>query len=271
MFPAKLHRSCRRVLLGALLAVPLLVQAESIPVRFPEGLSRGFLLVTSQGGRKIGEGDLQQVAHDDRVISHLTIRFNDGSLYEDRTVFSQRGVFRLLTDHVTQSGPSFKTAMDTRIDTSKNDVTVQYADKDGKKKSIHKHVALPPDIANGMLFTLVKDLNPHTTGTPVSYLASTPQPRVVKLVFKREGENQFSAGGLGTQAMHYVMSVHIGGIAGILAPIIGKGPPDTDVWVIGGMAPSFARMRGPLSSGGPVWTIRLVSPELSQRLSPSAR
>jgi hypothetical protein len=222
-------------------------------------------VLTSRDGRKIGEGDLEQVAHGDRVISELRIRLKDGSRYDDRTVFSQRGVFHLLTDHVVQSGPSFKIPMETLIDTSKNDVTVHYKDGHGEEKSIDKHMPLPADIANGLLFTLVKDLDTHTTGTPVSYVVTTPQPRVVKLLFKREGENQFSAGGLRKQAMHYVMSVQIGGIAGILAPIIGKRPPDTDIWVIGGQAPTFAGVRGPLSSGGPVWTISLASPELTRQ------
>lgn len=267
MLPANLRSSRHSVLLALLttiLAAPVLVQAESIPVRFPEGVSRGFLVLTSQDGRQIGEGDSQQVAHGDRVMSHLTIRFNDGSRYEDRTVFSQRGVFRLLTDQVTQSGPSFKTAMDTLIETLKGDVTVRYKDEDGNQKSIHKHMRLPPDIANGLLFTLVKDLDPHATGAAVSYLVATPQPRIVKLSFQRRGESEFSVGGLRKKGMHYVMSVHLGGIAGLLAPLIGKKPPDTDVWIIGGLAPTFARSRGPLYSGGPVWTITLVSPELSQ-------
>jgi len=62
-------------------------------------------------------------------------------------------------------------------------------------------------------------------------------------------------------AMHYVMHVDIGGIAGALAPLVGKQPHDTDIWVIGGDAPTYAGSLGPLYGDGPVWRISLVSPE----------
>ena len=33
--------------------------------------------------------------------------------------------------------------------------------------------------------------------------------------------------------------MELGGIAGIVAPIIGKQPPDLHVWILGGDAPAF--------------------------------
>lgn len=85
----------------------------------------------------------------------------------------------------------------------------------------------------------------------VSYIATTPKPRLAKLVFSTEGEDTFTAGSVRYKATHYLMKVQIGGIAGIVAPLLGKKPPDTDIWVLGGMAPTFASSRGPLYGGGP--------------------
>jgi hypothetical protein len=60
--------------------------------------------------------------------------------------------------------------------------------------------------------------------------------------------------------MHYEIKIEIGGVAGIVAPMIGKQPPNIQVWIIGGTAPSFLKEQGPLYPDGPVLTMELVSP-----------
>jgi hypothetical protein len=60
--------------------------------------------------------------------------------------------------------------------------------------------------------------------------------------------------------MVYVVRVEIGGIAGLLAHLTGKQPPDTRVWVLGGEAPAFVKSEGPLYAGGPIWRIELATP-----------
>jgi hypothetical protein len=42
------------------------------------------------------------------------------------------------------------------------------------------------------------------------------------------------------------VKVKIGGIAGLVAPLLGKQPPDTHVWVLTGDAPAFVKLEGPL-------------------------
>lgn len=253
----------RLLLLAFLLAIHAVLWAENVPVRFPEGLTHGFLSVSDEGGKKIGDGELQQVVQGDRVTNHLAIRFNDGSRYDDSTIFTQAGVFHLLSDHLTEQGPSFKTPLETTIDTSNGQVTVRYKDAQGKDKTLSKHMQLPPDLANGLLYVLVKDMNPRSDRATVSYLAATPEPRLVKLVFTRQGKDTFATGGVRREAEHYVIHVVIGGLTGVVARWIGKQPPNTDMWVIGGAAPAFAASRGPLDGNGRVWNINLVSPVLA--------
>ena len=62
------------------------------------------------------------------------------------------------------------------------------------------------------------------------------------------------------KAMHYLVKIEIGGIAGAVAPLVGKQPPDSHVWVLGGDAPAFVKSEGPLALGADPWRIELVSP-----------
>ena len=57
------------------------------------------------------------------------------------------------------------------------------------------------------------------------------------------------------------MHVEIGGLAGVIAPMIGKEPPDLSGWVSSGAAPTFLKLHGFLYLGGPQWTLQLISPE----------
>jgi len=51
-------------------------------------------------------GESTQVVHGDRVTSRLILRFRDGSIDDDATVFSERRIFRIISDHHIQHGPS---------------------------------------------------------------------------------------------------------------------------------------------------------------------
>jgi hypothetical protein len=119
---------------------------------------------------------------------------------------------------------------------------------------------LPPDMANGMTLTLLKNLRPSDTPTTVSMIAATPKPRLVKLSISPQGEDPFSTSRAKRMATHYVIKVEIGGIEGKIAPLLGKQPPDIHVWALGGEAPAFVKMEGPLFYRGPIWRIELASP-----------
>src|SRR6266542_4779239 len=94
-------------LLGSLLVSaasfePILVSADQVPVRHMEGLMHGFLALRTLDGKRLADGEMSQVAEGDRITSRLIFRFKDGSLYDDTTIFTQRGAFRLLSDHLVQ-------------------------------------------------------------------------------------------------------------------------------------------------------------------------
>jgi len=236
--------------------------AAPVAVRHTEGLVHGFLVLRTLEGSTLADGDLIQVARGDRVTSRLVFRFKDGSVHDETAIFSQRHNFRLLNDHLVQKGPAFQHPIEVSIDGSTGQVTVRNADDDGKEKEkvVTDHLDLPPDVANGLVLTLLKNIRSDALQTKVSMVAATPKPRMVKLAITPQGEEPFSIGGSSRKATHYVVKVEIGGAAGLVAPLLGKQPPDTHVWILGGEAPAFVKSEGPLYFGGPIWRIELVSP-----------
>jgi hypothetical protein len=244
----------------ALSLVPFVLGADQVPVRHTEGRIHGFLVLRDQEDNILASGGLTQLANGNRVTSELTFHFKDGSLQQETTVFSQARVFRLLNYHLIQKGPAFKRPTDMTVNTSSGQVTIRYTDDDGKVKATSEQMKLPPDLANGMVTTLLGDIDPTAVKTTVSMLVSTPKPRVVKLEISPLGDAPFTVAGSTAKALRFRVKVEIGGISGVVAPIIGKQPPDTHVWMIEGKAPGFLKSEGPMFEGGPIWRIELASP-----------
>ena len=159
-----LNSALRHLSLGnwAWLAILLLTycvaSAEPVAVRYREGTLHGFLLVRTLEGTVIATGDLMQVPHGDRVNSHIVLHFKDGSIDDETTVYSQNGVFRLISDHHVQMGSSFPNPVDMSIETSTGRVTARFTDNDGKDRVANDHFDFPADLANGLVPTLLKNI-----------------------------------------------------------------------------------------------------------------
>jgi len=251
-------------LIGVLVAMAfagadLHLRAEPVAVRYTEGLVHGFLALRTLDGRTIADGDLSQVAKGGQVTARIVFRFHDGSQHDETTVFTQRERFRLASYHLVQKGASFPRPLEMSIDAGRGQVTVRYADDKGRPKTESESLALPPDLANGLVSTLLKNV-PSEAPPTLSYVAATPKPRLVKLAVSATGPNRFSTGQRGRSAVHYVLKVDPGGLGGLIAPLIGKQPPDAHVWVMGGDAPAFVKAEQALYVGGPIWRIELTSP-----------
>ena len=164
---------------AAALVCAATLSAEPVPVRHTEGIVHGFLALRTLDGATIANGDLIQRAAGTQVTSRLVFRFKDGSLHDETAVYSQRGTFRLLSDHLVQKGPAFPRPLDMTIGRDGN-VLVRYSDE-GKEKVEREHLELPPDLANGMILTLLKNVRPDAPPKTLSYVAATPKPRLVKL------------------------------------------------------------------------------------------
>jgi len=229
-------------------------------VHHQEGNIHGFLELRSEEGQVLAAGDIVQVARGDQVTTRTSFRFKDGSIDDETTVFSQRRIFQLISDHHVQQGPFFPHPLDVLIDSRKSQVTVRSTGKDGKEELKTDHFDLPLDLANGMVPLIIENLPPDAPETTVSLLVATPRPRVVKLVISARGEEPFSIVGFSRQGIHYEIKIDLGGVAGVVAPLIGKEPPNIHIWIVGGQAPTFIREQGPIYPEGPVLNIELVSP-----------
>ncbi len=241
-------------------AIQQRAQADPPLVRYVQGSYHGFLELRSQDGKVLASGDTTQVVHGDRVTSQTLFTFKDGSTDEETTVFSQHRTFQLITDHHIQKGPFFPHPMDVFIDARSGKVTVRSIGKDGKEQVKTDHLQLPPDLANGMVPLVVENMGSAAPPKTVSLVVATPKPLVVKLVITKRGEDNYSLVGSPRKAIHYEIKIELGGVAGIVAPLIGKEPPNIEIWAVRGLAPTFVREQGPIYPDGPIMTIQLASP-----------
>ncbi len=232
--------------------------SEPVPVRHTEGALRGFLVVRSADDKLLADGDVTQTVRGDRVTARLTFRFKDGSTHEETTVYSQREQLSLISYHLVQKGPSFPQSLDMSVEGT-GKVAVRYQDERGQAQNDTDNFEAPPDLANGLVAKLLMNARADAMPTSFSLMAATPKPRMVKLLVAPAGHERFTIGGSQREAMHYVLKVEIGGVAGVIAPIVGKQPPDAHVWIATGDVPVFVKAEQPFYAGGPSWRIELAS------------
>jgi hypothetical protein len=70
------------------------LRGDFVPVRYPEGVVRGFLVLRGPDGAVIADGDSIEFARGDRVTSRLVFHFRDGSLQDETTVFTSSSADR---------------------------------------------------------------------------------------------------------------------------------------------------------------------------------
>lgn len=249
---------CLTALVGVAAMLPC-ARAEMVKVKYVEGTQKGYLALRTEDGKRIGTGELSQVVEGDRVQIRLVYRFLDGSIDDERCVFTQKGTFRVVTDHHIQKGPSFPKPLDLFIDAAKGQVTTK-SEKDGKLVSETKSMDLPEDLANGSILTLLKDVDPNVLSLKVGFVGAAPKPRLVKLDITGTGDDTFRVGSLTRKARCFLIKTDIGCVAGVIAPVVGKQPGDIRVWIEQGKAHAFIRQEGPFYQGGPVWITETAAP-----------
>jgi hypothetical protein len=252
--------SLRAATLAAVFAFSAPLRADPVTVRHREGLVHGFLAVRTLSGETLAGGDLLQTSRGDVVTSRLVFHFKDGSLHDETAVFTQRGTFRLLSYKLVQKGPTFPKPLEFSLDGRSGHATVRWTEDGDAKEEEERLDKVPPDLANGLVSTLLKNVGAPSGPLTFSMLAATPKPRLVKLVVTPSGEEPFTTPAMERRARHFVVKVDIGGVTGALASLLGKEPPDTHVWILGGPVPAFVRSEGALYVGGPIWRIELTAP-----------
>lgn len=244
-----------------LVLIPVLwvtaLDAAPVRVRFTEGITRGFLAVRTPQGDRIGHGELTQKPRGDEVDSRLLLQFKDGSVYDEATTYSQRGVFRLEAYRLTQRGPSFPGA-EISFDRKSGRYQAKTREKAGApEETASGEFDMPADLANGMALLMLKNLAPGEKAT-AQLAAFTPKPRLLRVDLHQEGEDRIVFAGDPKQALRYLVNLEIGGVTGVVASVIGKSPPDLRYWLARGEIPAFVRFEGAMFLNGPVWRVEMA-------------
>ena len=234
----------------------------AVAVRYVEGTLHGFLRLRSANGDVIADGELLQVPRRRGLDSRMVFRFRDSSFFEEKVLFTQRGVFRMESYSLVQRGPAFAEDIDVKLDRS-GKYEVKATDReDGEAKSWSGTMDLPADTYNGMVIVIAKNLaTGETAGDTqrVHLVAFTPKPRMISLELAPSGTQQVQIGTHREKAVHYVLKPKLGAVIGFFAKTLGKMPPDSHAWIVTEGAPGFVRFEGPLYTG-PVWRLELAAP-----------
>jgi hypothetical protein len=250
--------------LGLLVLVTVLlgprpIAAAPVPVCFVEGATHGFLLLRTVDGVLLASGDLLQVDRGGKLDSRMVFHFKDGSVFDETVVFTQQRVFAVQTYHLVQRGPVFPEDTEVSMErTGKYSVKTK-SHKDGREEVLNGTLSLPPDVCNGIVLTVAKNL-PQGVSETVHMVAFTPEPRLIQLEMVPAGEHKVLVGELAKTAIHFVLKPRLGTWLKFFATVLGRVPPDYHAWIIPDEVPAFVRFEGPLYTTGPVWRIELTSP-----------
>jgi hypothetical protein len=249
--------SLARWVVGLSVASAGFATAEPVAVRFPETSDKRALILRSLDGKVLAQGGVTVTVRDGRATSRVVFHFTDGSVHDETTEFSQNDVFRLLSYRLAQKGPAFRQSLEMTLDTQTGRVIVRHSEGNGAEEVEEETLSLSSDVANGMMVPVLRNLSSTTASAAASWVAATPKPRHVKLAISNAGAEPYSSAGANRRVTHYVVKAEIGGLSGLLAPLVGKQPPDTHVWILEDAAPAFVKSEGPLYVGGPIWRIEV--------------
>ncbi|MBB5060456.1 hypothetical protein HDF16_005192 [Granulicella aggregans] len=221
--------------------VALIASAETIRVRYPQGSTHGFLELRTFDGKIIATGESTQTVRGNQVTSRLTFHFRDGSIDDDETIFSQKGVFRLLSDHHRQHGPWFPKPIDLLI----NSLDGELIWRDEGGTDTQTHIDLPEDVSNGLPPNLLVNISPSTAETKVSYIVAGKKPRLIHVSIKPTGTTAFSVGTLRRKATDFTL--HVNSLES-LHPSFGSDHPTS--YLAAGRQAACVRSRGRSSLRG---------------------
>jgi hypothetical protein len=248
--------------------------AAQMPVKHQVGAIRGFLTIRAQGsGTRLGYGEFSATAVGDRVTAHMVYHFFNGSLDDDTTVFLQRKNFEFVSDHHIQRGRFFPKPSDITIDAN-GDITTRTPDKggkdkDGKEKVDTSHIDIPPDLSNGMVGTILQNVASDSGGFKLGMIVYAGKPRAIHLDVTSAGTQTFHIAGVTRKATVFRLKPEIGGAAGVIAPIIGKQPPDILISVLEGDPPVILRIVQQLAQDTPTLDIQLAGTTFPKNSTPS--
>jgi hypothetical protein len=242
------------------LSWPSPLAAAPVPVRFVEGAIHGFLALRTLNGALVAPGELLQVVRREGVESRMVFRFKDRSVLEETVVFTQQRVLTMQSYRLVQRGPVFPEDTEISLERATGKYRVMTkARKDGREEVLDGTLELPPDVYNGLVLTVAKNL-PKGASETVHYVAFTPTPRLIQLELAPADEHKVLVGELAKPAIRYVFKPRLGTWLKLFSTLLGRMPPDSRAWIVTDEVPTFVRFEGPLYTRGQIWRIEVTSP-----------
>ena len=243
-------------LIGFTLIVALPATAAPVSVRFAEGATHGYLLLRDERGDRLADGEMIQKTRGDLVEGQLIFRFKDGSLHDERVSFTQKRVFSLQSYKLIQRGPSFPATIDVAMERNTGEYRVQSSRNGSEDVPLIGRLALPDDVSNGMVVTLLRNLA-GDSGETVHIIAFTPEPKVIELKLTPATKRTIRIGDLAKQVTQYVLEPQLNSVTMFFGKLLGKLPRafHYHFWLLTDDVPAFGGFEGPLYLNGPTWRI----------------
>jgi hypothetical protein len=256
----------QRFLPACLMATTLVtaLRAESIAVTHIQRPMHQFMVARSEDGKTIASGEFSQVVQGKEVTMRITYRFVDGSIDDETTTYTQQGTFRLVRNHHIQRGPFFTKPTDLTVETATGIVTSRTMDKNGTIRVDSKHIALPDDLSNGMIGTLLLNVSRNKVPFRIGMLAPVGGGRLVRVLISPQDEQTIQLVGHSLKATVFRIHPELGGIVSMIARLIGLQPKDVVVWVLEGDEPAVLVVLGQLGGYGPVVSSDLIGDSLGK-------
>ncbi len=235
--------------------------AVGVPVLFAEGTVHGFLELQTESGTLLAHGDQLQVTRGTEVETRTLLHFRDSSLFDETVRYTQDRVFTLESYALVQTGPAFADDLTATMSSTGQYSVVSKSRRHGEVTRYTGTLDLPPDVYNGMVVTIAKNLLAGGVHT-VHMVGFTPGPRLVELEMAPVTSRPVMVGDHPESAVRFTLTPKLGGLVGVLARLTGQMPPPSSLWIVTDRVPAFLQFEGPLYAG-PIWRLTQTNPQWS--------
>jgi hypothetical protein len=133
------------------------------------------------------------------------------------------------------------------------------AHKNGQEKVPEGTLDLPPNVYNGMVLTIAKNL-PKGASETVHMVAFTPAPRLIKLEVTPVDEHKALIGDLTKPAIHYLLQASARKLAQALRHVARSRATGLSGLDRHRRGAGIREVRGATYATGPVWRVEVTSP-----------
>lgn len=244
-----------------LVVLALALPAGAVPMRWEEGVLRGFPSLTDRAGKTIADGQLVQRRRGRELVVSAHFHFADGRLVDEENVFLTRPALRQRAWSFTER----KGGIVTRrffVDLDAGRAGGMKRGDDGAVQSWAEAVPITPGrtfVASGFAYA-VKELMPDLAAGPVELetIAFTPKPRAAKVKVVRDGTEVLHEAGRKLTVDRITIHPEVPALAKLFVKV-----SDSHLWFVRGPPPQFVRSQSQLAEiSDPVTFIDLLAPGL---------